>query len=131
MNVFNNVILARNRQLPNDDRMIETCRSIFKSFNVNNLNVCIGWCADQVTLRSARCNDKDTMIQSNTTKVYFVLPLYACYILRPLLRSSSGVTIQKPYKGKYDKSLRGHLFTVITFYFRIILKYSYKTKCKT
>ena len=50
MNVFNNVILARNRQLPDDDdRMIETCRSIFKSFNVNNLSVCIGWCADQVT----------------------------------------------------------------------------------
>ena len=45
---FNNVILARNRQLPDDDRMIETCRSIFKSFNVNNLSVCIGCCADQV-----------------------------------------------------------------------------------
>ena len=59
MNVFNNVILARNRQIPDDDRMIETCRSIFKSFNVNNLSVCIGWCADQVTLRSARFNDKD------------------------------------------------------------------------
>ena len=27
--------------------MIETCRSIFKSFNVNSLSVCIGWCADQ------------------------------------------------------------------------------------
>ena len=51
MNVFNNVILARNRQLPDDDRMIETCRSIFKSFNVNNLSVCIGWCADQVMLK--------------------------------------------------------------------------------
>ena len=48
MNVFNNVILARNRQLPDDDGMIETCRSIFKSFNVNNLSVCTGWCADQV-----------------------------------------------------------------------------------
>ena len=49
MNVFNNVILARNRQLPDDDRMIETCRSIFKnSFNINDLSVCIGWCADQV-----------------------------------------------------------------------------------
>ena len=59
MNVFNNAILARNRQLPDDDQMIETCRNIFKSFNVNNLSVCIGWCADQVTLRSARCNDKD------------------------------------------------------------------------
>ena len=47
MNVFNNAILARNRQLPDDDRMIETCRSIFKSFNVNYLSVCIGWCADQ------------------------------------------------------------------------------------
>jgi len=49
VNVFNNVILARNRQIPDDDRMIETCRSIFKSFNGNNLSVCIGWCADQVT----------------------------------------------------------------------------------
>ena len=47
MNVFSNVILARNRQLPDDDRMIETRRSIFKSFNINNLSVCIGWCADQ------------------------------------------------------------------------------------
>jgi len=28
--------------------MFETCRSIFKSFNVKNLSVCIGWCADQV-----------------------------------------------------------------------------------
>ena len=59
MNVFNNVILARNRQLPDDVRMIKTCRSVFKSFNINNLSVCIGWCADQVTLRSARCSDKD------------------------------------------------------------------------
>ena len=30
VNVFNSVILAKNRQLPDDDRMIETCRSIFK-----------------------------------------------------------------------------------------------------
>ena len=30
MNVFNNVILARNRQLPDDDRVFETCRNIFK-----------------------------------------------------------------------------------------------------
>ena len=60
VNVFNNVISARNRHLPDDDRMIETCRSIFKSFNINNLSVCIGWCADQVTLRSARCNGKES-----------------------------------------------------------------------
>jgi len=59
VNVFNNVILARNRQLPDDDRMIETCLSIFKSFNMNILSVCIGWCTDQETQRSARCNDKD------------------------------------------------------------------------
>jgi len=62
VNVFNNVILARNRQLPDDDRMIETYRSIFKSFDINNLSVCIGWCTDQVTLRSARCNDKDKLL---------------------------------------------------------------------
>ena len=30
VNVFNYVILARNRQLPDDDRMIETCRRILK-----------------------------------------------------------------------------------------------------
>ena len=68
MNVFNNVILARNRQLPDDDRMIETCRSIFKSFNVNDLSVSINWCADQVTLRSARCNNKD---KENSAIVFF------------------------------------------------------------
>ena len=50
MNVFNNVILARNRQLRDDDRMIETCRSIYKNFKFNNLSVCIGWCADQVII---------------------------------------------------------------------------------
>ena len=55
MNVFNNVILAKNRQLPEDDRMIETFRSIFKSFNVNNLSVCIGWCADQVNIYKVIC----------------------------------------------------------------------------
>ena len=49
MNVFNNVILARNRQLPDEGRMIETCRSIFKSFNINNLSVCTGWSTDQKT----------------------------------------------------------------------------------
>ena len=57
VNVFNNVILARNIQLPDDDRMTETCRSIFKSFNVNNLSVCIGWCADQVSLTNVLANE--------------------------------------------------------------------------
>ena len=67
--MFLMVILARNRQLPDDDRMIEICRSIFKSFNVNNLSVCIGWCADQVALRSARCNGKDIKAKSVNTIV--------------------------------------------------------------
>jgi hypothetical protein len=61
VNVFNNVILARNRQLPDADRMIETCRSIFKSFNINNLSVCIGWCNDQMKTFSFMehyCNKK-------------------------------------------------------------------------
>ena len=43
--------------------MIEWSKHVgafLKSFNVNNLSVCIGWCADQVTLRSARCKDKDS-----------------------------------------------------------------------
>ena len=41
--------------------MIEICRRIFKSFNVSNLSVCIVWCTDQATLRSARCNGKGKM----------------------------------------------------------------------
>jgi hypothetical protein len=36
--------------LPDDDRMIETRRSIFESFNINDLSVCVGWCTDQVTM---------------------------------------------------------------------------------
>jgi len=55
--------------------MIETCRSIFKSLNVNNLSVCIGWCADQVTLRSAPCNDKDD------THVVFQTVQYNTYVV--------------------------------------------------
>ena len=46
--------------------------SIFESFNVNNLSVCIGWCADQVTLRSARCNDKE----DSTPFPVFLLDMY-------------------------------------------------------
>ena len=48
LNVFNNVILTRNRQLPDDDRMIDTRWRIFKSFHMNNLSVRIGWCTDKV-----------------------------------------------------------------------------------
>ena len=58
------VILARKRQLPDDDRMIETCQSIFKSFNVNNLSVCIGWCADQVIRQDiSRCDSQPTLAE--------------------------------------------------------------------
>ena len=70
LNVFNNVILARNRQLPHDDRMIETCRSIFKSFNVNNLSVCIGWYAllnvfnNVILARNKQLPDDDRMIET-------------------------------------------------------------------
>ena len=80
MNVFNNVILARNRQLPDDDRMIETCRSIFKSFNINNLSVCIGWCTDQVTLRRARCNDKDVTRDLYLANLFFLKRLFNAVI---------------------------------------------------
>ena len=59
VDVVNNVVLTRNRQFPDEDRMVETYRSIFKSFNISNLSVCVGWCTDQVTLQSAWCNDKD------------------------------------------------------------------------
>jgi hypothetical protein len=51
--------------LPEDDRMIETCRSVFMCFNVNfrliktiyvHLLVCY-----LNKLQNARCNDKDLM----------------------------------------------------------------------
>ena len=84
MNIFHNVILARNRQFPDDDRMIETCRSIFKSFNINNLSVCIGWCTDQVTLRSARCDDKDDWVRSTD----HLAPRYGVSSIPPLPRPS-------------------------------------------
>ena len=49
---FNNVIL-RNRQLRDDDRMIETCRSILKSFNIK-LSERISWYADWVIIYSLK-----------------------------------------------------------------------------
>ena len=76
MNVFNNVILTRNRQDPDDDRMIETCRSIFKSFNVNNLSVCIGWCTDQVT-----------GYNNNNNEMLYILDLFAT-ILEVLVKQT-------------------------------------------
>ena len=86
--------------------MIETCRSIFKSFNVNNLSVCIGWCADQVTLRSARCNGKDLNICLKTEEklqnlgrdgslysiLHLVFPTKACSVLCEVRPESSYVT---------------------------------------
>ena len=59
MNVLNNVILARNRQLPDDDRMIETCRSIFKkTFTaVNVLN-------NVILARNRQLPDDDRMIET-------------------------------------------------------------------
>ena len=42
--------------------------------------MCIGWCADQVTLRSARCNDKDDQLPCCgnfiLSCVVFVLPYF-------------------------------------------------------
>ena len=62
MNVFNNVILARNKQLPDDDRMIETCRSIFKkSFNIK-LSECISWYADWVNKLMVSVKNKNVLL---------------------------------------------------------------------
>ena len=71
MNVFNNVILARNWQLPDDDRMIETSRSIFKSFNINNLSVCIGWCTDRVNNNNNNNNNKPKEKFGSSTRKTF------------------------------------------------------------
>ena len=79
MNIFNNVILARNRQLPDDDRMIETCRSIFKSFNINNLSVCIGWCTDQVTCEVHGATVKKTDNIKVVNFAYFYIKVHTVY----------------------------------------------------
>jgi hypothetical protein len=68
--------------------MMETCRSIFQSFNVNNLSVCIGWCADQVTLRSARCNDKEAQYYHNVSEIRSLSLLMQTHEEGPTQRSS-------------------------------------------
>jgi len=51
------------------------------------------------------------------------------YMFRPVLRPSSGMSIQKPYKGRYNKNLGGPFFTVTIF---IIWKHKiYNIKEKT
>ena len=32
-----------------------------------------------------------------------IVPLHICYMFRPVLRPSSGISIAKPYKGRYNK----------------------------
>jgi len=41
-------------------------------------------------------------------------------MFRPVLRPSSGMSIQKPYTGRYNNNFKGHLFTVTIF---IMLKH--------
>ena len=48
-------IIIRELSVPCKNYIIKN----IKSFNINNLSVCVGWCTDQVTLRSARCKEKD------------------------------------------------------------------------
>ena len=43
--------------------MIETRRNIFKSFNANDLSVCIGWCADQVNKYDIHTDSSLMMIE--------------------------------------------------------------------
>jgi len=51
--------------LPEDNRMIETCRIVFKCFNVNFrlvTTIYVHLLACYVKLQNARCNDKDLQI---------------------------------------------------------------------
>jgi len=56
------------------------------------------------------CNtNQTTLIRSNTTQVYFNsnwFPLNVRYMFRTVLRPSSGMSIQKSYKGIYSKIIR-------------------------
>ena len=38
-------------------------------------------------------------------------------MLQPVCRPSSGMSIQKSYQRRYNRNLRGHLFTVSIFYY--------------
>jgi hypothetical protein len=49
-----------------------------------------------------------------------MLPLYERYMFRPVLRQSSGISIQKRYKERCNKYAKSHLFAVAVF---ILLKY--------
>ena len=62
-----------------DDRMIETCRSIFKSFNVNNLSVCIGWCADQVYILIFSTSLAETFLILRRTERHMIYMIYDIY----------------------------------------------------
>ena len=70
VNIFNNVILARNRQLTDDDRMVETCRSIFKSFNINNLStllkpfIAVNVFNNVILARNRQLPDDDQMVET-------------------------------------------------------------------
>jgi hypothetical protein len=51
------------------------------------------------------------------TQLWFILiknvPLHVCYMFRPVFRPSSGMSIQKYYKGRCEKiESKGPLFTV-------------------
>ena len=111
---FTNVILARNRQLPDDDRMIETCRSIFKkSFNIK-WSVCSSWYANWVTLRSARCKDKDVCILfegkfSCLVKIFYVIITAISYVLG----NSKTLFIFKKYEGESNANLKYIVFIIM------------------
>jgi hypothetical protein len=55
-----------------------------------------------------------SLIRSNTTQFILIhlvtlkyIYICICYMFRPVLRPSSGMSIQNPYKGIYGKNLRG------------------------
>jgi hypothetical protein len=49
-----------------------------------------------------------------------IVPLHVCYIFRPVRRPSPGMSIQKPYKERYNKIQGIPLFTLTIF---IMLKH--------
>jgi hypothetical protein len=69
-----------------------------------------------------------TIIQSNTRHVYlnskrYFYMMLLLYMIRSVRRLSPGMSIQKSYEGRYNKSVRGPYFTISIF---IMLKFKYK-----
>jgi hypothetical protein len=77
-----------------------------------------------------------TLFQSNTTQVYHNsnwLPLHMCCMFQPVIRPSSGMSIQKSYKRRYNQTIQFNLITSFpkwnTAPFNMVIRISLRDYC--